>query len=249
MNDCRHKEIIINDTLLRKIVYAIDKAISDDLPQFLQDNHMETCNYIIQLRGDKINDNLRNHVVNEDIELVPFKRCVWSGRILVDRINHITYTITTVPTLDGIPRKKNRRSPHFLQSVLFAENSECKSPNKQMNLYDFGVIPFDTMELEADYIGITKGLINRDENYCHYIVAYKSEGSELKDVILKLLDKDFGTVDETSLNEYIKPDFSRLTEVAPAGQTVETEENTESKKLVAIKAGIIPKLREVEKQA
>lgn len=249
MNNTDINKLVVNEPLLRKIVYSIDKAITDDIPQFLRDNPMETCNYIIQLRGDKINDNLRNHVVNADIDLIPFKRYVWSGRILRDSINHITYTITTNPTLEAIPKKKNRKNPHFLQSILFTENKECKALIRQMELSDFGIVPFDAEELVDDYNTIMQGIISKGEDYKHYVITYKTQNNELKEVILKLLDKDFNIVDEKSLNEYIKPDFSRLTGMEPADQNEEKVEDNKSKKLVALKSGIKPKLREVEKQA
>ena len=68
----RNTQIVINDDLLRKIVYCIEKAIGDDLQQYLRENHRETNNAIILLRGDNINTNLRTHVVKDDIDLVFF---------------------------------------------------------------------------------------------------------------------------------------------------------------------------------
>ena len=59
----RNTQIVINDDLLRKIVYCIEKAIGDDLQQYLRENHRETNNAIILLRGDNINTNLRTHVI------------------------------------------------------------------------------------------------------------------------------------------------------------------------------------------
>ena len=38
----RNTQIVINDDLLRKIVYCIEKAIGDDLQQYLRENHRET---------------------------------------------------------------------------------------------------------------------------------------------------------------------------------------------------------------
>lgn len=47
----RNTQIVINDDLLRKIVYCIEKAIGDDLQQYLRENHRETNNAIILKRG------------------------------------------------------------------------------------------------------------------------------------------------------------------------------------------------------
>ncbi len=84
-------------------------------------------------------------------------------------------------------------------------------PVKQMTLMEF--FSFEAEDLENDYNSIVAGLIDPDEGYRHYVIAYDAEGSELKDVQVEFLDKDFNTISTASLNEYIKPDFSRLTDV------------------------------------
>ena len=235
-----------NKNLMRRIVRAIDKAIVDDVPEYLREHHKETNNAIIQLRGDCINDNLRKLVVGGDIELVPFKRYVWQGRLIVDRSEKITYTITTQKTLHAVPRKR-RSKPHFLQTLLYMENGGYEAPLKQMTLMDS--FPFEAEDLENDYNSIVAGLLDPAEGYRHYVIAYDAEGSELKDVQVEFLDKDFNTIATASLNEYIKPDFSRLTDVDHVDEVLSDETDGESKGLVAIKSALRPKLREVNKQA
>ena len=87
-----------------------------------------------------------------------------------------------------------------------------------------------------------------NEDYKHYIIAYKAENGEIKDIKLRFLDKDFNIVDEASLMQYIKPDFARLTDIGPSEDTDE-DVKPDKKGLVAIKSGIKPKLREIEKKA
>lgn len=244
----RNIQIVVNDDLLRKIVYCIEKAIGDDLKQYLRENHQETNNAIILLRGDNINTNLRTHVVKDDIDLVSFQRHGWSGRMIIDRKEHITYSIMTEGTLSGVPKKKNRVHPHYLQSVLFVENKNCIAKERQMTLEDFGITMFATDVLEQDFKKISQGMIRVEEDYKHYIIAYKADNGEIKDIKLKLLDKDFNIVDETSLMQYIKPDFAQLTDVGLL-EDIDEEVKPDKKGLVAIKNGIKPKLREIEKKA
>ena len=248
MEESKDEKIILRDSFLRKVVYAINKAIEDDIPNYLRENKNETNNALLQLKGDYINKNLRKHVVGNDIELVPFKRHSWSGRIILDRANRLTYTITTLMTLMSIPKKKGRTRPHFLHSILYAENRSCKAQFKQMDL-DFGVTQFDSEELEKDYESINQGLIDKNENYRHYVIAYKSEGDEIAEIVLRLLDKDFDIVDEASLMNYVRPDFARLTDIEIAEDTEEAAGENDSKNLVAVKTGFKPKLREIDKPA
>lgn len=241
--------IKINENLMRRIVRAIDKAIVEDIPEYFRENHKETNNAVIHLRGDCINENLRNLVVGGDIELIPFKRYVWQGRIIVDRKEKITYTITTQKTLRSIPRKQ-RNKPHFLQSILGIENSSYVASVKQVTLMD--LYPFEAEELESDYNSIVEGMIDPTEGYRHYVIAYDADSSEVRDIQLEFMDKEFNTIETASLNEYIKPDFARLTDVEFLDEDLSEETEDEAKGLVAIKSnksGLSPKLREVPKQA
>lgn len=95
-----------DEMMIRHTVRAIQKAIEEDVPEFCRENRMETMNSVRYVRGDKINDNLRNHVVSEDIVLISFKRYSWDGRMLVDQKNRITCTITTQQNLAAIPKRK-----------------------------------------------------------------------------------------------------------------------------------------------
>lgn len=241
---------VLQDEVLRKAVYAINKAITEDIPSYLKENYHETNNSILQLKGDYINDNLRQYVVGNHIELLPFKRYNWSGRILIDKENCFTYTITTIGTLMSIPKKKGRKRPHFLQSILYAENSDCEAQVKQMNL-GFDITQFDSEELETDYNEITHGFIERNEPYRHFVIAYKSEENEIAEIMLKLLDKDFDTVDEVSLMDYVKPDFAKLTEITFNEETndgMETQgDEDDGKPVVTVKPGYKPNLRDTDK--
>ena len=166
--------------------------------------------------------------------------------MIVDRAEKITYTITTQKTLRAVPNKK-RNKPHFLQTILYKENGGYEAPIKQMTLMD--LFPFEEDVLEDDYNAIVGGLIDPAEGYRHYVIAYEAENSELRDIQLEFLDKDFNIIAAASLNEYIKPDFARLTDVEPVTEAYNDETDGETRSLVSVKTGIRPKLREGEKQA
>ena len=242
--------ILMNEHLLRKIVRATQKACGEDTRGYLSENSLETNNALPFLRGDFINENLRNSVVDEDVDLIPFNRSGWSGRILHDKINKITYTITTKRTLAAIPKKKGRSVPHYLQSILYAENGDYKAAVKQMSLndfVDFEIVRFDSQELENDYRKIMNSQIAPDANYRHYIVAYEVEHGEVIDISLQFLDKDFDVINQCSLNDYLRPDFGRLTETESVDDIAAEEENVHS--LINVKSGIRPRLRDIENQA
>lgn len=242
--------ININKELLRKTVRAVEKACGEDTINYLQEHHMETNNALPFLRGDFLNQNLRNFVVDDEIELIPFNRNGWSGRILHDKKDKKTYTVTTRRTLEAIPRKKGRTMPHYLQSILFVENGECRAPVKQMSLSDYaemGFVSFDAEELESDFVKIMQGMVGKDDEYRHYVIVYEVEHREVTDISLMFLDKDFDVIEEYSLNEYLKPDFGRLTEAEVIDKNVHKEDKAQP--LVSVKVGIRPKLRVVEKKA
>lgn len=248
----RSKSIIANQVLARKIVYAINKAISEDVPQEIRENHLETNNRHIFAPGDYINDNLRNYVVKDEVELLSFNRSPWEGRILIDRANRVTYTISTYQTLRTIIRK-NRKRPHYLQSILYAENSDCEGAPKQLfigDLYpDFMSSSFDAEELKEDYDKIMQGSINKADGYKHYIIVYTSDHHTISDIEMLLLDKDFAEVDRISLMEYVNPDFASLTESGYDAIEEQDKKIEEVRTLpLKLKPGVKPVLRAMEEE-
>lgn len=253
MPENRSESIIVNQMLNRKIVYAVNKAVSDDVPQMIRENRLETNNRHIFATGDYINENLRKHVVKEKIELIPFNRYAWEGRILVDRANRITYTISTHQTLKTVIRK-NRNRPHYLQSILYAENGDCQGTPKQITLGDFypGMMPtsFENEELEQDFENIMQGSIAKTDGYKHYIVVYTAEHRQITEIEMLLLDKDFAEVDKINLMEYVNPDFASLTEMEYSVAESVNVDMEEVKPLpLKLKPGVKPALRAMEEKA
>ena len=246
----RNKKVCLNESLVRLIVHAIEKGIGSDILDYLSDHRKKTNNALLQMPGDNINTNLDEMVADgENYEILSFNRFVWEGCILIDRENRITYNITSQANLKLIPRKKGRTIPHYLQSLLFVENNECKSPYHQMTFEDFGIVTFDTEALTDDFLSISDGRIDINEDYRHYVIAYTARNREIEDIQILLLDKDFNTVDEQSLMEYVKPDFSKLTTTDNHTEELMVKNPGVAKNLVSVKAGIKPKLKEEEKQA
>ena len=243
----RKTSIIDNPTLSRKIVYAVNKAISEDLPRAIRENHLETNNRNRYAAGDYINDNLRHHVVKDDVELIPFKRYAWDGRIIIDRGNKITYTIATSQNLKAIINK-DRTRPHYLQSILYAENSDCVCKERQMSLNDivpgFVVSTFEPETLEIDYYNIMDGKVSAADRYKHYVIVYTAENHSITKIEAQLLDNDFHIVDRKDLIEYLKPDFANMTENTYFEQTKE-ESSQEGGKSVKLK--LRPEIKQQEK--
>ena len=250
MPNKRSESIIVNQMLIRKIVYAINKAITDDVPKNNRENRLETNNRNIFAAGDYINDNLRKHVAKDEIKLLAFKRYAWDGRIIVDRVNRVTYTVSTHQTLWAAIRK-NRNRPYYLQSILYAENGDCEGTPRQLTLTEFCPeikgTTFEAEELEDDFEKIMKGNISIEDGYKHYIVVYTADHRMITNIELLLLDKDFAEVDKLSLMEYVNPDFASLTESDYNASEIVTEE--ERPLLLKLKPGVKPALRTMEEEA
>ena len=240
-------KIIVNEDLLRKIVRAIDKAIADDVPRIKWELQLETPNYIRFIRTDMINDNLKALALSEDIQFIPFQRYSWHGRMLVDHRNHITYSITTLQNLEAIPKKKQRKAPHFLMSVLAMENGDLVGSEKQLSF--FPMEQFEENIYEEDYKSIMGGILNPDEDYRHYVIAYEFERDELQDVQVLLLDKEFKVIDEISVARYIKPDFARLTGVENRINNDNRSDDRTIRSSLSLKPGLKPQLNEIEEEA
>lgn len=235
-----------DEMVIRRLVRAIQKAIEEDIPEFCRENRMETMNSVRYIRGDKINENIRNLVISDDIMLISFRRYSWDGRMIIDQKNRISYTVTTKQNLEAIPKKKDRKCPHFLQSILTVENGDLQGQYVQQTL--FSLEQFEEDVLEDDYMKIVAGILSPDSGYHHYVVTYEFERSNLLEVKLVLLDRGFNVVSELDVSDFIKPDFGLLTAEQPDTTEHTTELPKSARRLVAIKSGIRPSLIELEEE-
>ena len=206
-----------NIALERKIVWAIKKASVDDVSRIMRDFPLDTHNFLGHYRGDSVNTNLRLMDPPKGVIIVPFQRSGYSGRIVADRRNRITYSVTTQENLRAVSREKHRSNPHFLQTFLGVENRHYEAVCKQMTMMPMD--PFDEETLRKDYTTIVAGFLAPGERYIHYIVAYDPGRQGNPDIQLYFLDKDFDEIDSVSLNEYMEPDAARPKAREPSVRT------------------------------
>ena len=233
--------------IIVKAIRAIEKAVSEDIPRQFHENCLETNNYLAFIRGDYINTNLRELLNSSLGELLAFQRFGWRGRLLVDRDHHLTYSITTQATLNQISHKQ-RKQPHFLQTLLFVENHDLEGHGHQMTLFD--VDQFDVDTYCKDFRDITNSSIEDYAGYRHCVIVYRANQDIVTDIKLVLLDPQFAVVEEYDLNEFRRPDFSLLTSSTTAEANIKKEaHNTATRNLTKLKKGIKPGLKEVAKKA
>ena len=227
---------------LRLIVKALAKAAGPDIREYLTVNNTDTNNAIPFLRSDYINTNLRDMVVgvSDNFELKHFKRYVWTGSLLIDHKNKITITISARPTLNRIKAAKDRKKPHYLQSMCHVLNGDLTAECKQMTLADItGTdfnLPFADNVYEEDFDSIIDAAFGQGDGYRHCVIAYEAERLEIKSISLLLLDKDLDVVHDISLMDLLQPDFGTLT--APVAEIEESPVQQDAHSLVKIKAGL-----------
>ena len=236
-----------NTDLERMLVWAINKAVADDIPLIFSEHPLDTHNFLGHFRGDCINTNLRLGINAENITILPFQRSGYAGRLVIDHVNKVTYSITTEQNLRSIPRKKGRRTPHFLQTLLGIENAAYESECKQLTFMPMNL--FDEKTFQEDFESIIASLFTPDEGYVHYIIAYTLGKSGLLDVQLLFLDRDFDVIDSESLNEFIAPDYAELTASQDTFDTSVMDPKPNTRALVGLKPGLRPALYDEENKA
>lgn len=240
MNVMDEFDIIDIQPELRLVVKALAKAIGPDTRTFIAENDWDTYNSLILIRGDRINTNLRDTITSETMELRHFKRFVWTGHLLIDHKHKITITICAKATLARIKKVKDRKSPHYLQSMCYILNGDLEAECKQMTLGDILGIelepPFAEEVYAADFESIVDAAISQGDGYRHCLIAYDAEGYELKSASLMILDKDLDAVSEYSIMDLLEPDFGNLT--APIAKSEETPKKQDAHSLVKVKAGL-----------
>lgn len=78
--------------------------------------------------------------------------------------------------------------------------------------------------------------LSMNDDYRHWVIVYEANRRDIVDIAAILLDKDFGVVQEISLIELLKPNFSDLTNIESS-----TEMSRDAHSLVSIKPGLVGK--------
>lgn len=232
-----------SETLLRNIVFAIGKAVSDDYSDFVRDySALDTRCGFGHMRINFINTRMKEYVSQTDAFIHNFKRYTWQGRIIIDKESKRTFSITTQTNLNSLIHKKGRRTPHFLQSILAIENKNVENPYEQLALIDTS--PFEHKVLEDDYYSIMASDADEYKDFTHYVIAYLVSNNGLVDVDLILLDSRYVEIEMESLNEFITLDYGKLTETIVAKSASDTKS---TRSLVSLKKGISLNLIEADK--
>lgn len=235
-------EFRTHEDTLKLITRAITRAINDRLRQHYQENNFETNNHRGHLKGDMINQCLREMLVLEGVRLHPFRRHGWEGRLIIDHTHSITYCVMSQGTLDRIP-KGHRRWPHYLQTLLKILNGSYEAECEQLSFLPPQEM-FDNETYDQDFALLLQGIIDDPEPWHHYVISYSSARLEVKDVRVYFFDGDFNVIYDRSLNEYMEPDSSAL--IAKIDRAAADKPRQDVHDLVGIKPGIKPPLIELE---
>lgn len=93
---------------------------------------------------------------------------------------------------------------------------------------------FSEEEFRNDYDNIMEEEVSFDDGYTHLVVVYEAEHFSITSIAVKLLDPDFRTAQEYSLEDLLKPDFSELT----IPETGDQAQKKDSHNLVSVKSGL-----------
>lgn len=231
---------------LEVVVRAITAAF-DEVDQRRVEEELETNNWMMLGRADYINSNLRRMALVDGVELIPFQRFAWHGRILLDRRHKATVVIMSENTLQALIRR-DRARPHYAETLQHTMNAGLSGRYEQTSLFPMDC--FDEQTYADDFKSIVNEIFDPAEGYKNYFITYTHEHSRVVDIKLKLFNDKFELVDEVSLNEFIRPNFAALTSpVETVGPKTEEEHVEATRGLMKLKSGIKPALREEEQQA
>lgn len=202
---------------LQLLVSAIQKGVGEDIREYLLNSGKYTNNAVRAMLGDNIFTNISKYASSEALELRKFRRFAWEGCIIIDRAHKLTYSICSKRTFEGIPKKKERSFPHYLQSILFVQNSTVQP--KYIQPYLFGYDSESNFSPDVyfeDYASIMGDFAG--DGYIHWCIVYEASHSAITHISMVKLDRNFSPAEEINLDDLLKPDFSELT-----GAATETE--------------------------
>ncbi len=236
----------IPENFCRYIVNCIDVALSDDYKRYVEEFHPDTTNGVPHCIYDWINGNIVRYIPQE-FRVIQFNRYSWKSKMIIDDENKIVYTVMSEKSLKRIKRK-SRISPHYLQTFVSILNAELKSQTKQLTLDGFYPNFFTQDTLNHDFEHLCGESINATDGYKHCLIAFNTEIGQLSSVSAWVLDKDLDIVDSYSLNEYIKSDYSNLTNMAIKEEIDKLPQNTPNAGLLSFTNKSLVKIKEVTKR-
>lgn len=226
------------------IVSAIQKAITEDFPNYTMGIDLETTNHRMLLRGDLINTNLRNLLPGDDIFLMKFNRFNWRARLVVDKIYKRVFCITTDSTIRRLG-SKSHPYPHYSQTFVNILNKDLKGKDYQGELF---YEEFSSKTYNSDMQLLKESGVDLEDGYHFYYISYTVEEGMVGNVRMLLLDSQFTVVEEKSLIEYLKPDYSTVPDVITKEQ-LEQLHNERTQPLVSLKPGAKPIMLDISKEA
>ena len=185
---------------LVKINFAINKAVSEDMPQKILENELCTRNYLRYVRGDCINTNIIKIFNNE--EFIPIKYCInsWTGVILINTKEKITYTITTHQNIKSIINKTKHKKisrPHIFQILNAMENKNFEPEIEQISLFEDS--EFDVEKIEQKYNEVLGRYIDKPTEYKHYIIAYTFSHDIVTKIDMMCFNINFDLIDKKDI--------------------------------------------------
>ncbi len=194
-----------------KIVSCIRGALEDDITAFRQGTQLVTNNGLPFLKGDFINTRLQNEMMSADIHVIPFVRYGWESRLVVDRQNKVVYSVISKGRMEFLMQEGERNSvPHYTMLFAYTFNGDLKASQKQISLFEN--YPYSDEDMQAGVWKLIGGQIDFSEGYRYCVVTYEVAEGQLISCDSLILDKDLDVVEKISMTEFIKPDYSKLTQ-------------------------------------
>ncbi|ACV63042.1 hypothetical protein Dtox_2225 [Desulfofarcimen acetoxidans DSM 771] len=245
-------ELLISDKIpenfCRYIVNCINVALKDDYKRYMQEFHPDTTNGVPKCVHDWINSNLVKYLPPE-YRMFKFNRYSWKSNMVVDDKNKIAYTIMRQTGLKRVKNKnKNRTSPHYLQTFVTILNAEFEARYKQLAFTEFYTEIYDQDTFLNDFNSLCGENLKAAQGYRHCLIAFHTQAGQLSDVKAWVLDKDLDVYDEMCLNDYIKPDYSKLTEVVSLTEHSELPQANSNEGLLKFTDKSLVKLKQTSKE-
>lgn len=194
--------------LKETIANVIAEALEQDFLECKYKLNLDTLNCLGDMKSDVINTKLKEVLTSQNYIIHKFKRRAWEGRFILDLTTKSLISITSISNLNRISMDKNRKVPHYMQSILNCLNNEIEA-NKQMS-FELGKT-FDNDVYEKDFKNIFYGINIDFEEYTYYVVAYDYKFNKISEMNWYLLGNQFNIAEKESIMSLISPDFLDLT--------------------------------------
>lgn len=198
----------MNKELVQVIYDSLVEGRNEDYQSFVSPRMLLTNNSKYALKWDLVNTNIKERLHSENVEATIATAGSWQFLLILDKKEQRLYTLMNSKRYDAIIRNPSKNAPKYMKPLLLL-NTELNLAN--LTLFDLNN-DYQDLRFHLNKLCSHFSTKNNFSDIQYNIIDFTTDGDEIVNLSLKVLDKDFGQVTDENLLNITKISFSNQIE-------------------------------------